>query len=309
MQTTPVQSIISLSYLIFVTDSTRFIRSLELSFLFSVDCTCTINHVIVLSGFHHKWHTTRQVLIIKFRFRRRPNLYNMSHCCHVLCSSQTEPGLIGHYNSVSFSMWTTSVRLVIQLSYLVFITISTQSNQSQKFSIVFIIDCTCMISHIIIISCIRHKRHPIQSVKTSLVSFLDQNAPIRSIMSLSYLVFITKCSQLDRCRLFSINFSIYQTYRLVTSLFCLAFATDNTRSNRSRQFSIIFDINCTYMIGHVVVLSGFHDRRNLVRSVMTSQFHFRRRPHLYNQSHSSLYRTQSIGTNNSVSFLTQITPV
>ena len=40
------------------------------------------------------------------------------------------------------------------------------------------------------------------------------------------------------------------------------------------------------MINHVVVLTGFYSRSYAVRSATTTQFCFRRRSHLYDQSHS-----------------------
>ena len=66
----------------------------------------------------------------------------------------------------------------------------------------------------------------------------------------------------------------------------LVFIIDHTQSNMSRQFSFDFDIDQTYIINHVVVLSGFCHRLDSFRLITITQFCFRSRPHLYDQSHS-----------------------
>ena len=73
--------------------------------------------------------------------------------------------------------------------------------------------------------------------------------------------------------------------RLVMSLSCLTFIIARTLFNRSSQYNILFYREHTYMIGHVVVLSIFHERPHLVQSIMIIQFLFRCKSHLYNYSH------------------------
>ena len=83
-------------------DRTQSDRSRQLSFIFGIDYTCMIDHVAVLSGFHHRPHTIRQVPTIHFRFQCGPVLYDRSCHCHVWFSSQIGHDLINHDNSISF---------------------------------------------------------------------------------------------------------------------------------------------------------------------------------------------------------------
>ena len=87
--TAPIWSITLLSCLVFVTNCTRFDRSMQLSFFlyvlyfyfFSVDHIYTISHIVVLSSFHHSRHLILSVLIVQFCFWCRPLLYDQSRCC------------------------------------------------------------------------------------------------------------------------------------------------------------------------------------------------------------------------------------
>ena len=78
-----VQSVTILFYLVFVFDDTQFNRSRQFSFVFGIEYTYTISHVIVLSCFHHRPHSIKQIPLVQFRFRRRSNLYNWLHRCPV----------------------------------------------------------------------------------------------------------------------------------------------------------------------------------------------------------------------------------
>ena len=62
----------------------------------------------------------------------------------------------------------------------------------------------------------------------------------------------------------------------------MVFIIDRTQLDRSRQFSFGFGIDQTNTIGHVIVLSGFCHRLDMV-----ALFHFWHRLHLYDQSCSS----------------------
>ena len=88
------------------------------NFVFNIDHSYMI---ALLSSFHHRPHPIKQVPTILFWFWCRLDLYDQSYCCTVWFLSQIRLSSISHENSVSFSTQTTSIRLVIQLSYLVFI--------------------------------------------------------------------------------------------------------------------------------------------------------------------------------------------
>ena len=115
----------------------------------------------------------------------------------------------------------------------------------------------------------------------SLVQFSMQTALVRSVRLLSYLVFIT----------------------------------DRTRSNRLQQFNFAFSINHNNTIGHIVVLFSFRHKLHPIIQVLTVQFRFWCRPHLYNQScrFAFWFLSQTtrglISHDNLASFLAQIAPI
>ena len=192
----PIQSVMLFSCLVFITVCTQSDRPQQFSIVFGVEHTCTIDHVVVPSGFHHRPHPVRQVLTVQFQFRCRPDLYDRSRRCLIWFSSQTirDPIIhdnsfrfqhrlhlydkshrcpiqflsqstldsISHYNLVSFSMQIAPVRQVTSLSYLLFIIGYTRSNRSQQFSIIFNIEHTCTIGHVVTLSGFHHKPHPIK---------------------------------------------------------------------------------------------------------------------------------------------------
>lgn len=63
----PVRSVTLLSCLIFV-----------------IDYTYTISRIVVLFGFRDRSHSVRLIMIVQFRFRRRPHLYVQSHCYPII---------------------------------------------------------------------------------------------------------------------------------------------------------------------------------------------------------------------------------
>lgn len=83
-QTIPLQSVKSLSYLVFVRDHTRFDRLQQPSFIFGVDHTFTINHIIVLSSFYHKPHLVQSTTTTQFHFWNR-RAYTTDHVIALFC--------------------------------------------------------------------------------------------------------------------------------------------------------------------------------------------------------------------------------
>ena len=152
VQNAPAQSVKSLSYLVFIIDHTRLDKPRQFSFIFIVDQIYTISHVVVLSGFHHRPNLTLLIMAVQFHFWHRPHLYNQSRSYPILFSSQSAPNLISHDSSVSFLVQISPIRMVTSLSCLVFSTHYTRFNQSRQFSIVFRVECTYIIGHVIVLS-------------------------------------------------------------------------------------------------------------------------------------------------------------
>lgn len=94
-----------------------------------VNHTYTIGHVFVLSDFHHRLHTAKQVSTVEFRFWRRQDLYDWSRCYP-----------IGFYHR------------------------RTWFNQSQQLIFIFGVDRIYKISHVVFIYIFRHSRHLIWSI-------------------------------------------------------------------------------------------------------------------------------------------------
>ena len=101
-QTRPIRSVMSLSYLVFVIDCTRFNQSRQLSFNFGVDHICMISHIVILYGFRHSQHSIRLIIKFWYLFQCKWHLYDQS--CHypIWFSSQTTPGPFDHDSSVTF---------------------------------------------------------------------------------------------------------------------------------------------------------------------------------------------------------------
>ena len=125
MQTTLVRSVTLLSYLVFMTDGTRFHRSRQFninldvdriclfghvivssiflhkpylvvlsrqfSFMFGVYHTCIIEQVIALSAFRHNWHLILPVTKVQYHFWHRIDQYDQSRYCPIWFSSQIAP--------------------------------------------------------------------------------------------------------------------------------------------------------------------------------------------------------------------------
>ena len=147
--TTPVRAITSLSYPVLIMEGILSNWSQQLSFIFNIDHTCTISHIVVLSGFHHRSYRVSQVLIVQFWFRYRLDLYNWSHRYRVWFSSQIEPSSIGHCNQ--FHFWhRPHLYNKLHSCPIWFLSIDTQSKLLRKFSIVFGVDRTYTIGHVIV---------------------------------------------------------------------------------------------------------------------------------------------------------------
>ena len=101
-QTRLILSVTSLSYHVFITNYTPSNRSRQFSFVFGIDHTYKIYHIIVLFNFNHIQHLVLSIMKAHFHFQFRSYLYDRSQRC--------------------------SIRLITSLSYLVFIIDGTQSN-------------------------------------------------------------------------------------------------------------------------------------------------------------------------------------
>ena len=92
-----------------------------------------------------------------------------------------------------------SIQLVMSFFCSIFITDYTRFDRSRKFRIIFGIEHTYMIDHIIVLSSIYHMIPNLISHDSS-VLFFTYNVFVQSIISLSYLVFITNCTRSNRPR-------------------------------------------------------------------------------------------------------------
>ena len=140
-----------------------------------------IKYVVVMFVFPHRLYQVQSITTIQNCFWCRLYLLDQSRCCPIQFSSlialdqislnssvwvltQTRSGLIDHDSSVSFLAYTASIQSVMQLSYKVFIIVNIRSDRSQKFNIVFYVDCICMIRRVLVLSGFHHTRHPIRLV-------------------------------------------------------------------------------------------------------------------------------------------------
>ena len=60
--------------------------SWQLNLVFNIERICTIGHIIVLSYLHHKPHIIRSILNIQYCIQRKSNLYDQSCHCPVCFS-------------------------------------------------------------------------------------------------------------------------------------------------------------------------------------------------------------------------------
>ena len=156
----------------------------------------------------------------------------MSISCLILIT--TTNFLIGLHNSV---IKITLVRSVMSLSSLLFVINCIVSYWSWQFSSNFIIDCTCMVSHILVLAGLHHKPCPIRSVIVVQFHFI-----VERTCTISHVVVLS---------------SLHNNHTLF---------------NQSWQFSILFYEDHTFTTSHNVVLSIFRDRPHPIRPIMTIHF-------------------------------------
>ena len=129
-----------------------------------------ISHIVVLYDFHHNQLLIRLVMTVQYCFRRKPLLYDRSHCCPIWFSSQITLGLIDHDSSISFLAYTASLCPETSL---------------------FLSQTT-----------------PDLIGENNLVSLLAYTAPVQSIMSLSLLVFVRDRTRFSRSRQLNFGFGV-----------------------------------------------------------------------------------------------------
>ena len=156
----------------------------------------------------------------------------MSISCLILIT--TTHFLIGLHNSV---IKITLVRSVMSLSSLLFVINCIVSYWSWQFSSNFIIDCTCMVSHILVLAGLHHKL-----------------CPIRSVIVIQF------------------HFIVERTYTIghVVFLSSLSNRSHTVRSVLTIQYLILR--SQTFTTSHNVVLSIFRDRPHPIRPIMTIHF-------------------------------------
>lgn len=119
--TTPVQSISSLSCLVFIMDHTLLDQSWKFTFDFDIDRTCMISLVVVLYHFHHKLYPIGLVITVQFHFQSIAKLYGRSHQFPVSSLSQTAHYPINLDSSVLYSAKIIPLQSDISLFCLVFV--------------------------------------------------------------------------------------------------------------------------------------------------------------------------------------------
>ena len=202
---------------------------------------------------------------------------DQSHCCPVLFSSQTTQGLIGFDSSVLVLAYTTPIQSIKSLSYLIFVINRTWSNQSWYLNIVFGIDHTYTIGHVVALSGFHDRPYPIQSIMTTQFHFRSRlHVEDRS----------HRCSSwFDRSWQLSFVLGVFTLIWSIMSFSYLVFVIDRTQSHKSQQRNFFFNVDRIWMIGRVIVLYDFRHKSHPIWSITTTQFHFRHRPHPYNPSH------------------------
>ena len=122
--------------LVYVINHTLSNWSWQFTFTFSIKCTYTIGHVVVLSHFCHRPHPIWSTMKVQFYFRCRSH-YTISHV----------------------------------VSCLIFIGEHILSDGSWKFSFVFDVKQSYMIDHVVVLYGLHHRLHLIQSVMRVLFHF------------------------------------------------------------------------------------------------------------------------------------------
>ena len=148
-------------------------RSWQFIFAFIVDRICTISHIIVLSGVHHRLYILGLVMTVQFHFWHWVDLNNQSRRCPISPSSLTGHYPIGLDSSILYFTEITLVRWVTLLFYLLFVVNRILFYRLWQFNSNFTLDRTCAITHVIVLSDLRHRLYPVRSIMT--VQFCSQH--------------------------------------------------------------------------------------------------------------------------------------
>ena len=150
---TPIRSVTSVSYLLFVIYHILSNWSCQFNFHFHRDHTCMMIPVVVLSSLHHRSFLVESVMKIQICFQLIVDLYDRSRRCPISSLSQ-----IAHY----------AISLDNSISYFAEITLILSVTSSS--CLIFVIDYTYTISHVFALYSLLHKPYPIELDKT--VEFL-----------------------------------------------------------------------------------------------------------------------------------------
>lgn len=142
-----------------------------------------------------------------------------------------------------------------------------------------------MISHVVVLSTLRHRLYLIKSLMISQfhfqrrVNLCDQSCRCR----------VSTLSQITHCSISIDNLVSYfadiTPPRSVMSLSYQLFVIDRILFDRSSQFIFYFYVNRTYTISQVGVLSGLRHTSYPVRLIMTIHFRFRYSVDQYDRSY------------------------
>ena len=154
----------------------------------------------------------------------------------------------------------------MSLSCLVFVTNNTRSDRSRQFSIIFGINQTYLISHIVIMSGFHHRLQPIW------------------LVTIAQFHFRYKLHLYNRSQHLNFVFGIEHIYMINHVVVLSGFRHSQHPVRLVMIVYFVFRIGCSCTIDHVVVLSGFCHRLHRIRLITIGQFRFRRRPYLYDQS-------------------------
>lgn len=151
--------------------------------------------------------------------------------CLIVVIHRTRSDPTSLHSSVSYSI--TPVRTVTLLSCLLFVINHILFYWSWKFSFVFSVDCTCIFSHVIVLSSLFHRPYPIGSILK--VQFRFQCRV--DLYQRSHPCLVSSLSKTTHCPIglhCSISYSMEITLvQLVTSLSYLLFVIDPILSDQS----------------------------------------------------------------------------
>ena len=139
------------------------------------------------------------------------------------------------------------------LSYIVFITISIRFDQSRQFSFIFYVDPSYMIDLVYVLSSFHHRPHLVWLIM---------------IAQFHFWLILYLYDQSHRCSIWFLSQAV---------------------SGSIGHNSLVLFLAKTISVQSIISLSsGFQHSWHLVQSILTAQFHFWHRLHLYNRSHRCL---------------------